>query len=89
LGLKAMAPTQKAINIFRCMRQLEPDTSEWQQLDWKLHRELQLRPWEGCPTVVLPGAKPVFPEGCAGGEWERRTGPQLFAALCKAAEEFG
>jgi hypothetical protein len=46
---------------------------------------LGLQPWEGGPTLVLLDDEPVYPSDTSGGIWERRDGPALYAALCKAA----
>jgi len=58
---------------------------EYERLDDELFDELKLQPWEGLPTIVLPGYEPVYPPYVAGGQWERDGGPALYCALCAAA----
>jgi hypothetical protein len=77
--------TPRAIEIFRRMMEDDCEGEEYERLDDELFDELKLQPWEGLPTIVLPGYEPVYPPYVAGGQWERDGGPALYCALCAAA----
>jgi hypothetical protein len=79
--------TPEAVEIFTRMMQIEDGeaSEEWWELDWQLHAVLKLPPWQGCPTVIIPGQAPTHPIGSGGGDWERNGGPALFRALCEKA----
>ena len=84
-----MAPiSSAAIGIFKRMMALKPYSDEWERLDWELHRELQLHPWEGCPVVVLPGEKPVYPAETGGGQWERIHGAALLCCFVQSGRHY-
>jgi hypothetical protein len=83
---RPMKFTPKAIAIFK--RMMEDDCEgedEYEKLDDELFDELKLKPWEGSPTIVLPGYDPVYPPYVAGGQWAREGGPKLYRELCAAA----
>jgi hypothetical protein len=58
---------------------------EYERLNWELHDELKLRPWEGCPVIIHPDEQPTHSAHTGGGMWQRRRGRQLYRELCKAA----
>jgi hypothetical protein len=88
--------TPRAIEIFRQIIELEctepcspfnrcANCEEAWRLDCELHRELKLKPWQGCPTIIFPDEAPTHPRGSPGGQWQRRGGPELFRMLSAAA----
>jgi hypothetical protein len=82
----------QALDIFRRMMELleiectcEKGTrvkcagcEEYWELDWQLHQELNLAPWEGFPTFTMPGNKEDHLT-----DWNNKQGRKLYFKLCK------
>src|SRR5215467_13324804 len=85
--------TPKSVEIFRTMMPLKCscDNAEcagcrqYKRLNWELHDELKLMPWEGCPVVIHPDDQPTHPASTMGGKWQRGRGQKLYRELCRAA----
>ena len=73
-----------AITMFKKLMTLDPNSEEYERLDDKLGRELDLHPWQGMPTIVRKNEGSVHPSGTGGFIWDTIEGPALYRELCAA-----